>query len=181
MPQKIFDDAQERMELCVMKLDEQFSLVRTGRANPAILDAIKAECYGVDTPIPHLATVSVPEARQILIKPFDKNNTSIIERAIIAADLGLNPNSDGESIRLIFPALTEQTRRVIVKDVKKISEEFKVQVRNIRRDANDHIKKLDISEDDIKGWQSDVQEITDEHIKMIEEATKLKEKDVMTV
>jgi ribosome recycling factor len=181
MPQNIFNDAKERMELCVMKLDEQFALVRTGRANPAILDSITAEAYGVETPIPHLATVSIPEARQILIKPFDKNNTATIERAIISADLGINPNSDGESIRLIFPPLTEETRRIIVKDVKKIMEDSKVQIRNIRRDANDHIKKLDISEDDIKGWQEDIQEITDEHIKMIEEATKEKEKDVMTV
>lgn len=181
MPQSIFKDAKERMEKTINNLNGQFSKVRTGRANPSILDRVEVEYYGMPTPLIQLATVSIPEARQLLIKPFDKNVLGNIEQAIYKADLGITPNNDGEVIRLNFPALTEERRKELVKEVKKIAESEKVAIRNIRRDANDHLKKLGLTEDDEKGWLEDVQEATNDFIKKIDELEKAKEKEVLTV
>lgn len=175
-------EAEEKMEKSLQSTRTEFQSIRTGRANPALLHRIHVEYYGAPTPLQQLATVSVPEPRMLMIQPFDRNALIEIERAITKSDLGLNPNNDGKVIRLNIPPLTEERRRDYVKLAKKVAEEGKVAIRNIRRDANEHIKKLEkdgMPQDVVKEFQEEVQQITDKYIDMIEKATAEKEIEIM--
>ncbi|WP_407933945.1 ribosome recycling factor [Aquibacillus rhizosphaerae] len=173
------------MSQAVQSFSKQLSTVRAGRATPSLLDNVYVDYYGATTPLNQLSTISVPEARLLVITPFDKSSTSDIEKAIQKADLGLSPSSDGNVIRINIPALTEERRKDLVKVVGKYAEESKVQVRNIRRDANDSLKKAekngDLTEDELRGFQDDVQQETDKHIVEIDKLTKQKEKEIMEV
>lgn len=185
MIKDILNKSKEKMDKSISVLKKELSSMKAGKANPSMLDKIKVEYYGSETPINQLANVSSPEPRVLLIQPWDKNSLKDIERAILQSDLGLNPSNDGSVIRLIVPELTEETRKEIVKKVKKMGEEAKVAIRSIRRDANDKIKNLkkdnEITEDEAKEGEDSVQKITDKSIKEIDEVISLKEKDVMTV
>ena len=180
-----FNDCQDRMKKSVDSLLQEFGQLKAGRANPAILDKITVEYYGTPTPIPQIGSVSVPEARTLVIQPWDASILSEIEKAILKADIGINPTNDGKVIRLNFPALTEERRKDLVKDIHKLSENAKVAVRNIRRDAIDKYKdmkkKSEITEDDLKTCEKDVQDATDKFIKEIDTHTAAKEKEIMTV
>ena len=166
-------------------LGEEYATIRAGRANPHILDKIKIDYYGTPTPLQQVGNVSVPEARMICIQPWDASILKDIEHAINMSDVGINPTNDGKVIRLVFPELTEDRRKELVKDVKKKGENAKVAIRNIRRDAIDAIKKKGkedgISEDEVKGYQDDVQKKTDEYIKKIDVAIEEKSNEIMTV
>lgn len=174
-----------KMEKSLNNLNEEYSTIRAGRANPHILDKIKVDYYGTPTPLQQVGNVSVPEARMICIQPWDASILKDIERAINASDLGLTPTNDGKLIRLVFPELTEERRKQLVKDVKKKGENAKVAIRNIRRDAIDAIKKKGkedgISEDEIKEYQEDVQKSTDAYVKKIDAAVETKSEEIMTV
>ncbi|TVP96757.1 MAG: ribosome recycling factor [Acholeplasmatales bacterium] len=176
-------DAEERMQGALNNLQREFAKVRTGRANPRLLDSVRVDYYGSPTPINQLAGVSVPEANQLLIKPYDRKSVKDVEKAILAANLGVTPQNEGEQLRIVLPQLNEERRRQLVKDVKKLTEEAKVAIRNVRRDANDAIKKLEkaseISEDDSKGYQEDVQTLTDTYVEKTDQACVDKEKDLM--
>ena len=155
-------EVESKMEDAIESMKRRFTNVRAGRANPAILDGVMVSYYGTDTPLKQLATISVPEARQLMIKPFDKGAMAAIEKGIFEANIGLTPNNNGESIILNIPALTEETRRDYVKQVKQIAEEGKVALRNVRQDANNDIKKMEeLTEDDKKGLSADVQDLID--------------------
>ncbi|WP_404802430.1 ribosome recycling factor [Bacillus shivajii] len=173
------------MEKSVDSFRNELATVRAGRANPSILDKVQVEYYGMMTPLNQLATISVPEARMLTIQPFDKSSVSDIERAIQKADLGLSPSSDGNIIRIQIPALTEDRRKELTKLVGRYSEDAKVAVRNIRRDANDELKKIqkdgEITEDDLRRGQDDVQKLTDKVISQIDEISKAKEEEIMEV
>lgn len=162
-----------------------FATIRAGRANPKILDQISVDYYGAPTPLQQVANISVPEPRLLQIQPWEKNMVKEIEKAILVADIGINPTNDGQVIRLVFPELTEDRRKELAKDVKKRGEEGKVAMRNIRRDANDFIKKLskgdDISEDQIKDLEVEAQKLTDNYIKKVDEAIDTKCKEILTV
>ena len=161
-----------------------FATIRAGRANPHVLDKIRVDYYGTPTPIQQVGNVSVPEPRMIQIAPWEKNLLKVIEKAIQTSDLGINPSNDGSVIRLVFPELTEERRKELVKDVKKKGEEGKVAVRNIRRDGNDSFKKLaktEVSEDEIKQLEDELQKITDKFIKEIDKAVEEKSKEILTV
>lgn len=185
MPDSIMLDIEEKMENCISSLKSQFTKVRTGRANPRVLDGINAEYYGVLTPLNQLANISVPDAQQLVIKPFDKTCLANIEKAVNQANIGLNPNNDGDVIRIAVPTLTEDIRKELAKKVKKTAEETKIVIRNIRRDGNDSFKKIEkdgsITEDELKEYHDDVQKLTDSFIKKIDELGKQKEKDLMTI
>lgn len=173
-----------KMQKTMASLDGEFASIRAGRANPQVLDRIMVDYYGTPTPIQQVANVSVPEARLIQIQPWEPAMVKEIEKAILTSDLGINPTNDGKLIRLSFPELTEDRRKEIVKDVKKKSENAKVAIRNIRRDANDAIKKLpkqDISEDGIKDLEDEIQKMTDKYIKEIDKKTDEKAKEILTV
>lgn len=175
---------EEKMKKTMGNLDGELGAIRAGRANPNVLNKIKVDYYGTPTPIQQVANVSVPEARMIQIQPWEKNMLKVIEKAIQVSDLGINPTNDGTMIRLVFPELTEERRKELVKDVKKKGEAAKVAIRNIRRDGNDAFKKLkgtDISEDGIKDLESELQKITDKFIKEVDKAVDVKSKEVMTV
>lgn len=162
----------------------EFAAVRAGRANPHVLDRIMVDYYGTPTPIQQVGNVTVPEARMIQIQPWDSSLVKAIEKAILVSDLGINPNNDGKVIRLVFPELTEERRKELVKDVKKKGEAAKVAVRNIRRDANDAFKKLkksDVSEDEIAELEEETQKLTDRYIKEIDKAVEEKSKEIMKV
>ena len=162
----------------------QYQTIRDGRANPHVLDKIKVDYYGTPTPLQQVGNISVPEPRILQIAPWEKSLIRAIEKAIMASDIGITPNNDGSVVRLIFPELTEERRKDLVKDVKKKGEEAKVAVRNIRRDANDAFKKLakeDVSEDEIKDLEKEVQKLTDKYIKDIEKAVEEKSKEILTV
>jgi ribosome recycling factor len=174
-------DTEEHMEKSLHVLVKDFAQVRTGRANPALLDHITVDYYGAPSPIRQISNVSVVEGSQLYIKPFDKSQLKTIETAIYASDLGLNPINDGIGIRLILPQPTEERRRELVKDVDKLAEHAKISVRNIRRDGNDHIKKLGLPEDDEKGYLADVQELTDTYIKKVEAELKVKTDELMKI
>ncbi len=178
---EILLNAEERMQSSIENMEKRFINVRAGRANPAILDKVIVSYYNVDTPLKQLANISIPEARQLCIKPFDKSCLGDIEHAIYAADIGLTPNNNGETIILNIPALTEETRKEYVKQVKGIAEECKIAFRNIRQDANNDIKKLDISEDDIKVGNEEVQELIVKFNKIVDEKLKAKETELMSV
>ena len=177
----ILVDVEDRMGKAVESLRKEFATIRTGRANPALLDRIMIEYYGVPTPLKQISAISVVEGNQLYIKPFDKSSLKAIEQAIYASDLGLNPQNDGVGIRLILPRLTEETRRSLVKDVERIGEGSKVAVRNIRRDGNDQLKKAELTEDDEKGYLEDVQTLTDKYIKLIDEEIKIKSQEIMKI
>ena len=176
---------EDKMQKTINVIKDDFSAIRAGRANPAILDKLTIEYYGTTTPIKQVATVSAPEARMIVIQPFDRNAMVAIEKAILQSDLGLNPSNDGKVIRLNIPQLTEERRRDLIKIVKKTAEEGKVALRNERRDANEQLKKQnkdgELTEDDLKRAQDEVQKITDKYIQMIDDLTSKKEKEVMEV
>ncbi len=174
-------ECEERMEETISVLEKQFTNIRAGRANPAMLDGITVSYYGVDTPLKQIANISVSEARQLSIKPFDKGILGDIEKAIFEANIGITPNNNGEVIFLVIPALTEDRRKELVKDVKKIAENGKIALRNIRQDANSDMKKRKLPEDVEKSGNEDVQELINKYNKIIEEKLKEKEKELMTI
>lgn len=176
------DQAKERMEKALVALDEHFATVRTGRANPSILNDVEVSYYGADTPLNQLAQVSVVEGTQLVVKPFDPGIVKDIEKAIFSANIGLTPQNDGTLIRINVPKLTEETRKELSKDVSKMGEEAKIAIRNIRRDVNDAIKKDDsLPEDQEKRALEKVQEITDDFVKRIDQAVTNKTQDIMKV
>ncbi len=178
---EILLETEEKMNSTISNLEKRLLNIRAGRANPAILDGITVSYYGVDTPLKGLATISIPEARQLAIKPYDRSTISAIEKAIYEANIGLTPNNNGEVIILNIPALTEETRREYVKQAKSVAEEAKIALRNIRQDANNEIKKLEVPEDEIKNGQDDVQELINKYNKIVDEKAKEKETELMTV
>ena len=185
MPETIILLGEEKMEKTLESLKKEFTNIRTGRANPQILNGLTVDYYGVPTPINQMSSISVPEAQLLQIKPYDKGTLKDIEKAILSSSLGLTPLNDGTVIRINFPALTEQRRRELAKQVKSTSENAKVAIRNIRRDVNDQLKKLEkdnqISEDELKGYNDDVQKMTDSWIEKIDQAAKEKEKLIMEI
>ena len=185
MPQSVIKDMEERMNKAITTLKKDLASLRAGRANPAMLDRVVVDYYGTPTPISQLATISVPEPRMLTIQPWDKSALKEIERAIQQSDLGISPSNDGVVIRLVIPPLTEERRKELVKLAGKSGEESKVAIRNIRRDANDEIKKLEkaatISEDESRRHQETVQKITDKFIAEVDKIVKEKEKDIMEV
>ena len=175
-------DANEKMDKAIAAFEENLKKVRTGRANPNMLDRILVDYYGSPTPINQIASVSVQEGKTIVIKPFDRNSVKDIEKAINMSDLGLPPQNGGEVIRITVPSLTEETRKNFCKDVDKMAEEAKVQIRNIRRDVNDEIKKdKSIPEDMSKSYLEDIQKATDKAIEKIDTIGKAKQKEIMTI
>ena len=175
---------EEKMEKSIDALLNEYASIRAGRANPHILDKLTVDYYGAPTPLQQVANITVPEARMIQIQPWESSLIKGIEKAILTSDLGLNPSNDGKVIRLVFPELTEERRKELVKDVKKKGEASKVAVRNIRRDANDAFKKLakqDVSEDEIKELEDKIQKSTDKYIKEVDAAVDAKSKEIMTV
>ena len=174
-------EAELKMQEAIENMEKRFSNVRAGRANPAILDKVMVSYYGTDTPLKGLANISVPEARQLMIKPFDKSLLAVIEKAIYEANIGLTPNNNGEVIILNIPALTEDTRKEYVKQVKSMSEDARIALRNIRQDANNNIKKAELTDDDKKAYEEDVQELINKYNKVVDEKAKEKETELMTV
>ena len=175
---------EEKMTKTLANLDGELGAIRAGRANPNVLNRIMVDYYGTPTPVNQVGNVTVPEARLIQIQPWDKTMIKAITKAIQTSDLGINPNNDGSVIRLVFPELTEERRKELVKDVKKKGEAAKVAIRNIRRDGNDSFKKLkgtEISEDEIKDMEEDLQKMTDKFVKEVDKAVEVKSKEVMTV
>ena len=174
-----------KMGKTIANLESEFGAIRAGRANPHVLDRLTVDYYGTPSAIQQVANVSVPEPRIIQIQPWESKMIREIEKVIMTSDLGINPTNDGKSIRLVFPELTEERRKDLVKEIKKKAEAAKVAIRNIRRDANDMLKKLgksdDVSEDEIKDMQDQVQKVTDKYIKEVDEMTELKSKEIMTV
>ncbi|TMN23936.1 ribosome recycling factor [Lentibacillus cibarius] len=185
MTNDIVKDMQSKMEQAVQSFSKNLATVRAGRANPAILDSVNVDYYGATTPLNQLSNISAPEARLLVITPFDKSAIGNIEKAIQKADLGLSPSSDGNVVRINIPALTEERRKELVKIVGKYAEESRVQVRNVRREANDQLKKAekngDLTEDDLKKEQDNVQKETDKHIDKIDQLVKEKEKEILEV
>ena len=171
----------DKMDKALEALDKRFATVRAGRANPSSLDGISVDYYGSMTPLKQLATISVPEARQLLIKPFDRGALKDIEKAILASNLGYTPNNDGETIRIIIPELTEERRRELVKQVKALSEEAKVTIRNLRREALEDVSKCELPEDQEKGMEKDIHDSVNEYNKKIEAKLKEKEQELLTV
>lgn len=176
---------QEKMEKSLKNLEEEYAGIRAGRANPHVLDKLKVDYYGTPSPIQSVANVSVPEPRMIQIQPWEASMVKEIEKAIMCSDLGINPTNDGKVIRLVFPELTEERRKELAKDIKKKGENAKVAVRNIRRDAIDHFKKIgkeeDLSEDEIKDLEDTIQKLTDEYVAKVDKAVDAKSKEILTV
>ncbi|MEH7108049.1 ribosome recycling factor [Bacillus sp. JJ1764] len=185
MAKQVIDSAKERMAKGIQAYSRELASIRAGRASASLLDRITVDYYGAPTPVNQMAGISTPEARLLVIQPYDKTILNDIEKAILKSDLGLNPTNDGSVIRITIPQLTEERRKELVKLVKKESEEAKVAVRNIRRDANDELKKLEkngeITEDAHRGYSDDIQKLTDDHINKIDQITKEKEKEIMEV
>ena len=173
--------AKEKMNKAISSLEERFTGVRAGRANPSMLDTVVVNYYGVETPLKQLANISIPEARQLCIKPFDRGCLNAIEKGIYEANIGLTPNNNGEIIILNIPALTEETRREYVKQAKNIAEEAKIALRNIRQDANNDAKKLEVPEDDIKYCTNEIQELINKYNKIVDEKLAVKEKELLSV
>ena len=177
--------AEQKMEKCVNALEKEFTTIRAGRANPAVLDKITVDYYGVPTQINAMAAVSVAEARILVIQPWDASSLKAIEKAIMASDIGITPTNDGKAIRIVFPQLTEERRKELCKQVKKYGEDAKVAVRNCRRDAMDKFKAMkknsEITEDDQRDAEEDMQKITDKAIKDVDEIYAKKEKEIMEV
>lgn len=181
MNTEVINLTEEKMNKTLDNLEHRFVTVRAGRANPSSLDGITADYYGSPTPLKQLATISVPEARQLLIKPFDRSCLGAIEKAIFESNLGYTPNNDGETIRIIIPVLTEERRKELAKQVRAMAEDAKVSIRNIRHDANEDIEKEEISDDEQKNLQNRVQDLVNKYNKLIDEKTKEKENELMTV
>ncbi|WP_099352448.1 ribosome recycling factor [Fredinandcohnia onubensis] len=185
MANNTLNQVKDKMSKAVQALSRELATVRAGRANPAILDKVTVDYYGAPTPLNQLASINVPEARMLVIQPYDKSALGDMEKAIQKADLGLNPTNDGSIIRISIPPLTEERRRDLVKLVKKYAEESKVAVRNVRRDGNDDLKKLEkngeITEDELRSLTDDIQKLTDESINKIDSVAKEKEKEIMEV
>ena len=178
-------ELEDRMQKSIEVFERNLSEIRAGRANPAILNKISVEYYGVPTPINQVAGISVPEARMIVIQPWDASVLKAIEKAILASDIGLNPNNDGKVIRLVFPELNEERRKEIVKDIRKMAEESKVAIRSIRREGMDEVKEKqksgEITEDEQKSGENQIQKITDNKIAEIDKVAEAKEKEVMSI
>ena len=174
----------DKMQKTIDHLESEFATIRAGRANPHVLDRIKVDYYGTPTPVQQVGNISIPEPRIIVIQPWEKSLLKEIEKAIQMSDIGINPTNDGQVIRLVFPELTEERRKELVKDVKKKGEADKVAIRNIRRDGNDAFKKLakseDISEDEIKQLEDELQKLTDKFIKTVDDMFDAKSKDILT-
>ncbi len=185
MPKQVIDKVKDRMTKAVQAYTRELAGIRAGRANASLLDKITVDYYGAPTPINQLAGISVPEARLLVVQPYDKSIVGEIEKAIMKSDLGINPTSDGAVIRLAIPQLTEERRKELAKQVRKESEDAKVGIRNIRRDGNDDLKKLEkngeITEDALRGYSDDIQKLTDEFISKIDQITKDKEKELLEV
>lgn len=178
----LIEQTKSKMSKSVESFEGELSTVRTGVASASILDRIEVMYYGFKTPLNQVASISVPEPRMLLIKPYEKSTLKDIEKAIVEANIGLTPNNDGTVIRIIIPALTEERRKELCKQVSRYSEDAKVSIRNIRRDANDTVKKnKEISEDSRKGLEEDIQKLTDEFVKKIDSIAKDKEKDIMSI
>ena len=175
---------EDKMKKTMASLESDLATIRAGRANPNVLNKIMVDYYGTPTPIQQVGNVSVPEPRMILIQPWEKSMVKAIEKAIQTSELGINPTNDGSAIRLVFPELTEERRKELVKDVKKKGEGAKVAIRNIRRDGNVALKKVkgsEVSEDEIKDMEEELQKVTDKFVKKVDEAVEAKSKEVMTV
>ena len=185
MPETILLEAEEKMEHTLQALHRDFSTVRSGRANPKMLERVNVSYYGVETPINQVASISVPEGNQIYIKPYDKTLVSEIERAIFGANIGVTPSNDGIGVRIVLPPMTEENRRNSVKTIHKMAEDSKIAIRNIRRDAIAHFKKMEkdsaITEDDLVYYQDETQKLTDKFVEKIDEYFKEKEKDIMHI
>ncbi|MEK4424459.1 ribosome recycling factor [Solibacillus sp. FSL K6-1523] len=185
MSKQVLDQAQDKMTKSIGAFSRELASIRAGVANASLLDRIQVDYYGAPTPINQLGGVSVPEARLLVISPYDKTILGEIEKAIMRSDIGITPTNDGNVIRLAIPALTEERRKDLVKLVKKTAEEAKVAVRNVRRDANDDLKKLEkngeITEDELRGFGEDIQKLTDSSIVKVDELVKEKEKEILTV
>ena len=181
----VYDKTNERMDKCLASLERDYATIRAGRANPNVLDRVQVDYYGVPTPINQMAAVNVPDARTITIQPWDASSLTLIEKAIQASDIGINPSNDGKIIRLVFPQLTEEHRKNLVKDVAKRSEETKVSIRNVRRDSIDELKKMKkdsiITEDELKTGEKKLQDITDLFVKKAEEISKKKEAEILSI
>lgn len=181
----VINKAQEKMEKSINVLVSDYGTIRAGRANPGVLDKVTVDYYGTPTPINQLATVSVSEARVLVVQPWDKTLLVPIQKAIQASDIGINPQNDGSVLRLMFPQMTEEDRKKIVKDVKKMGEDTKVAVRSIRRDAMDKIKNMkknnEITEDDVKTAEEKIQKVTDKMVKKVDETVAAKEKEVLSI
>lgn len=180
-----YSQIKDKMDKTVENLKVKFSEVRAGRANPAILNKVRIDYYGAPTPINQVAGVSVPEARMIVIQPWDISILKEIEKAILASDIGINPNNDGKVIRLNFPELNEERRKELVKDIRKLAEEAKVAIRSIRRDAMDEAKEMqkksEITEDDLKNEENEIQKLTDKKVEEIDNMLANKEKEIMSI
>ncbi|MDF2857323.1 MAG: ribosome recycling factor [Neobacillus sp.] len=185
MPTQVISNTKDRMTKGIQAFTRELASIRAGRASASLLDRINVEYYGAPTPVNQMASITTPEARLLVIQPYDKSILGAIEKAILKSDLGLNPSNDGSIIRISIPQLTEERRKELVKLVKKESEEAKIAIRNVRRDANDDLKKLekngDITEDALRGFSDDIQKITDEYISKIDQITKDKEKEILEV
>ena len=181
----IKNTAKTKMEKSIQVMLKDFSAIRAGRANPAVLDRVKVDYYGAPTPINQMAAISVAEARVLVVQPWDKSTLKDIEKAIQASDVGINPPNDGNVLRLVFPQLTEDRRKEIVKDVKKTGEECKVAIRSIRRDAMEKFKAMkknnEITEDDLKNCEDDIQKLTDKYVKEVDEHVAEKEKEILSI
>ena len=180
-----YDSVESKMDKTIANLTENFNTIRAGRANPHVLDKITVDYYGAPSPLNAVANIQVPEARMITLAPWDPSMLKEIEKAIQSSDLGINPSNDGKIIRLVFPILTEERRKELVKDVKKYGEEAKVAIRNVRRDAIDKMraanKKKELTEDDLKEYEEKVQKITDKYVKDVDKACEVKEKELMEI
>ena len=181
MIEEILENTEMEMKEAIENMEKRFTNIRAGRANPAMLDGVMVSYYGVDTPLKQLATISIPEARQLSIKPFDRGSIGAIEKAIYEANIGITPNNNGEVVILNIPALTEETRREYVKQAKGYAEDCRIALRNIRQDANKDIGKLEIPEDDVKAGEEEVQQLINKYNKEIDEKFKVKETELMSV
>ena len=182
---EVLNTANDKMEKTLKVLSSDFAAIRAGRANPAVLDRITVDYYGTQTPINQMAAVSVQDARVLVIQPWDKTSLKAIEKAIQASDLGINPANDGSVIRLTFPQLTEERRKDLCKEIKKLGEDAKVAVRSIRRDANDKVKNMkkegELTEDDVKVFDKDIQKLTDKFADLIDSEVSVKEKEILSI
>lgn len=185
MPNEVMNKAKEHMNNAIDRLNREFSSIRAGRANASLLDRVNVEYYGVPTPINQVAGISIPEARLLVIQPYDKTIIGEIEKAILKSDIGITPSNDGNLIRLAIPALTEERRKEIVKGVKSTAEDLKIMIRNARRDANDEFKKLEkdslITEDELHRNGDEIQKLTDSYIKKIDDLAQAKEEEIMEI
>lgn len=185
MAKQVLEQAKDKMTKSVAAFSRELSSIRAGRANASLLDRIQVEYYGALTPVNQLAGIAVPEARLLVIQPYDKTSLGDIEKAIMKSDLGITPTNDGSVIRIMIPALTEERRKDLVKQVGKEAEQAKIAVRNVRREANDDLKKLEkngeITEDDLRGFGDDIQKLTDDYIVKVDQVAKEKEKEILEV